>query len=119
MDRHSTKKTLKIIIIFVILLCLFVYTAFEIQKIIFGPKIEIFSPKNGALVATSPIEIIGLAKNIKDISLNDRKIFIDEAGNFKEKLLLSEGYNVFVLKASDKFERKTEKIIEIIYKLKK
>ena len=57
-----------------------------------------------------------IAKNIKDISLNDRKIFIDEQGNFKEQLLLSYGYNVFKIKANDKFGRSVEKIVEIIYK---
>ena len=115
-DRHSTKKILKVVFISIILLCLIIYTAYEIQRVAFGPKIEILSPKNGALATSSLTEIIGLAKNIKDISLNDRKIFIDEAGNFKEKLLLSPGYNSIIIKANDKFNRKTEKVIELIYK---
>lgn len=115
-DRHATRKLLKSIIISVVLLCLFGYTAYETQKIIFGPRIEVTSPKNGALISNSLTEISGIAQNIKDISLNDRKIFIDEQGNFREKILLSYGYNALVIKASDKFGRKTEKIIEVIYK---
>ena len=98
------------------MLCLFGYTGYEIQKIVFGPKIEVLFPKNGSLVSNSMTEVSGIAKNIKDISLNDRKIFIDEQGNFKENLLLSYGYNVITIKASDKFGKNTEKIIEVIYK---
>lgn len=115
-DRHATRKLLKVIIISIILLCLFGYTAYEIQKIVFGPRIEILSPKNGSVISNSLTEITGIAKNIKDISLNDRKIFIDEQGNFKEELLLSYGYNTITIKADDKFGRSVEKIIEVIYK---
>jgi len=86
------------------------------KKVVFGPQITISSPLNGSLASSSLIEIIGVAKNIKEISLNDRKIFIDEKGNFKEKVLLSYGYNVIVIKASDKFDSKTEKVLEVIYK---
>ena len=115
-DRHATRKFIKIIIVSIVLLFLFSYTAYEIQKLIFGPKIEVFSPQNGSLISNSLTEVSGVAKNIKDISLNDRKIFIDEQGNFKEQFLLSYGYNAIVIKASDKFGRNTEKIIEVIYK---
>ena len=115
-DRNATRKLLKITAIFIVLICLFGYTTYEIQKIVFGPKIEVLSPKNGSLISNPLTEISGVAKNIKNISLNDRKIFIDEQGNFNEKLLLSYGYNAFTIKASDKFGRNTEKIIELIYK---
>ncbi len=115
-DRHSARKLIKIIVISIILLFVLAYTAYEIQKVVFGPRIEILSPTNGSLISTSLTEISGIAKNINTISLNDRKIFIDEQGNFKEKILLSYGYNVIAIKASDKFGRNTEKIIELIYK---
>ncbi len=115
-DRHATKKIIEISIICIVLLCLFGYVAYEIQKLIFGPRITILSPKNGASVSDSLVEVSGIAKNINDIGLDDRKIFIDEQGNFKEQVLLSYGYNVIDIKAMDKFGRNTEKIIEVIYK---
>lgn len=115
-DRHATKRMLNIMIISIILILIFGYTAYEIQKVALGPKIEILSPTNGSLVSDSLTEIVGTAKNINNIILNDRKIFIDEKGNFKEKVLLSYGYNAIVMKATDKFGRTTEKLLEIIYK---
>ncbi len=115
-ERYKTRKNIRIAIISLLLLLLVGYTAYEIQRVAYGPRINITSPKNGALVSDSLVEVTGIAQNIKDISLNDRKIFIDEKGNFSESVLLSYGYNVLTMKASDKFGRETEKIIEVIYK---
>lgn len=115
-DRYKTKKYAKLAVIILLLLILLGYTAYEIQKIVFGPRISIDSPQNGAVVSDSLLEIKGVAQNINDISLDDNKIFIDEKGNFDEKILLSYGYNVIKIDASDKFGSKTEKILEITYK---
>jgi hypothetical protein len=115
-DRHKTRKYIKIFIIVILIIIFVGYTIYEIQKIILGPQIEVLYPKNGIMISNSFTEISGIAKNIKEISLNDRKIYIDEQGNFKEQLLLAYGYNVLVLKASDKFGRKIDKVIEVIYK---
>lgn len=115
-DRYRTRKNIKIASIVLLLTLLIGYTAYEIQRVALGPRINITSPQNGSLVSDPLAEITGVAQNIKEISLNDRKIFIDEKGNFKEEVLLSYGYNTFTLKATDKFGRETEKIIEVIYK---
>jgi len=115
-DRYKTRKWIKITIITVFFLFIVSYAFYEIQKILYGPKIEILNPKNGALVSESLVEISGKTENIKEISLNNRKIFINEQGDFSEKVLLSYGYNILTLKANDKFNRNTEKTLEIIYK---
>ena len=115
-DRHSTRKLIQIIIISFVLLCVFGYTGYEIQKVVFGPRITVTYPVNGSSVSNSLIEVTGVAKNINDISMDDRKIFIDEQGNFKEQILLSYGYNTISIKATDKFGRNSEKIIEVVYK---
>ncbi len=115
-DRYKTTKYVKLFAVLFVVFLLLGYTGYEIQKVIFGPRIHIDYPQNGALVSDSLLEVKGVAQNINDISLNDRKIFIDEKGNFDEEVLLQYGYNALVLKAVDKFGRQTEKILEIIYK---
>jgi hypothetical protein len=114
--RHKTRRYIKLLIAIILIVVFVGYTIYEIQKVFLGPRIEALSPQNGSLVSTSFTEVTGIAKNITEISLNDRKIYIDEQGNFKEGLLLSYGYNALTIKASDKFGRKTEKILEVIYK---
>jgi hypothetical protein len=115
-ERHKTKKHIKIITICLLVVFLFGYTFYEIHRIIFGPNIQINYPQSGASVSDSLLEITGVAKNIKDITLNGRSILMDENGNFKEKILLSYGYNALDLRASDKFGSNTEKVVEVVYK---
>ena len=115
-ERYFTKKYFKLIIISIILICLFGYTGYEVKKVLYGPKLNINKPLNGDEVSNSLMEISGVAKNIKSITLNDRKIFVDEEGGIKEKILLSYGYNTITFKADDKFGRNTNKTIEVIYK---
>jgi len=91
------------------------YSLFQARKIIEGPKISILSPTNGTIVRDSLVYIVGVAHNIKEISIDDRSIYVDEQGNFKEKLLLYPGYNIIKLKAKDKFGKEVEKYIQNVY----
>ncbi len=115
-ERHKTRRYIAIFVTIFVFLLVIGYTLYEFQRVANGPRITVTSPKNGALISTSGIAVVGTAQNISDISLNDRKIFIDEEGNFNEKVFLSYGYNTIVLKATDRFGQKTEKILELIYK---
>ncbi len=92
------------------------YTLFQAQKIIQGPVIEIYSPKDGTTFNQSLIQIEGRAKNIAYLNLNDKPIFTDKNGYFSEKLLLLPGYNIIKLDARDKFKKYTEKKLELILK---
>lgn len=116
MSRRQTKLYLKAIMIVLFLVCLFGYGSYEIWNYVTGPRIIISSPENGSAVSESLISIDGQGKNTKEITLNDRPIVVDEAGNFSEKILLSYGYNVLELKAQDKFGKKTEQELQIVYK---
>jgi hypothetical protein len=90
------------------------YSAFQAQKIIRGPVITVLSPLNGATYITPLIK--GTTKNVSSITLNDRILYIDRAGNFIDALLLIPGYNIIKIEAKDKFGAETKKTIEIIYK---
>ena len=92
------------------------YFIFNFRIFIAGPDVIITHPQNGAVLEKDLIEVLGKATNINYISINDRAIFIDENGNFKELLLLSSGYNIIVIKAKDKFEREISKKIEVTFK---
>lgn len=116
MSRRETKFYLKAIVIVLFLMALFGYGLFEIWDYATGPKIIVRSPVNGAAVSESLVTIEGQAKNTVQITLDDRPITVDEAGNFSEKMLLSYGYNVLELKAVDRFGKKTEQTLQLVYK---
>ncbi|MEK7607816.1 MAG: hypothetical protein AAB484_02775 [Patescibacteria group bacterium] len=115
-DRRKVKRLLKILIAFFIVALIGGYGVFRGQTLAEGPKINISEPVDGSLVSQSLVIVSGIAKNISFLNLNGAQIFTDEAGLFKEKILLSHGYNIITLEASDRFGRKTEKSLQIIYK---
>lgn len=110
--NFSIKVIIGSIFAFVVLL----YAYYQTRNLLSGPTIEIISPGNGKVFAEPLVEIVGVAKNSSRITLNDRPILIDETGNFKEKLLLSDGYNIIDFKAEDRFGEKINKTLEVILK---
>ena len=115
MNRNA-KSLLRIVSFSVVGAIIVGYSIFQAWKLISGPVIEVFVPQNGATYSQTLIEIEGRAKNISYLNLNDRPIFTDKEGYFKEKLLLLPGYNIIKLDAKDKFKNYTEKRLEIILK---
>ena len=92
------------------------YALYRSEALRQGPQLTLDSPTDGALFDTSEVIISGTAKNIAFISLNDRQIFTDEAGHFKEKLLLPYGYTILTVEAKDKFGKTVTKKVEVVYK---
>lgn len=115
----SVKNTIKISSIIAIVLFIGGYSLYEARNIIRGPIVEIFEPTDGSAIENPLIEVKGMAQNISSISINDRAITVDKEGVFSEKLLLSPGYNIIKLSASDKFGRHTEKMLELVLNLNK
>jgi hypothetical protein len=115
-DRLKVKRLLKIWVTLCIIVIILGYGIFQAKNIIAGPKIEVSSPVNGASLGEPLIEIHGTARHISFLTLNGDKIYTDEAGAFREKILLSYGYNIMTLEAKDRFGRKVTKTLELIYK---
>jgi len=106
---------LKLSLILIACFIIIGYSFYQFKKIRQGPVLEISSPSS-TIATTSLTEISGQTKNIQSIFLNGRPIFIDEVGNFSEKLLLSYGYNIIIVSAKDKFGKTVEKKLELVYK---
>jgi len=92
------------------------YTYLQSREFLRGPQITITSPQNGETFESALVVIEGTAHNATAISLNDGAIFADSKGNFKEKLLLLPGYNILTVKAEDRFGKRVEKTLELVYK---
>lgn len=112
----NLKPTLKIFLITTVIVIIASYAYYKTKDFLSGPIITVSSPENGATMYDSFVEIAGVAKNVSYLSIDDRQIFTNEEGDFMEKLLLFRGYNIISIKASDKFDRKIEETLEIIYK---
>lgn len=116
MTRRETTNIFKFVVLITAFVILFGYAGSKAKNLISGPTINISSPASGSVVEQPLVEIEGTAKNISFLTLNDGKIFTDESGIFKEKLLLSYGYNVITVAAKDRFGRINTKTIQLVYK---
>jgi len=113
--QRDGKTWLKIWTFSLLVLVIISYAGFQARKIVEGPDLKLNSPLSGVQSA-SVVDVAGIASNIKEITLNGTPIFIDEQGNFSEKVPLSAGYNVIRIEAKDKFNKETEKTLELVYK---
>ncbi|MCK5059975.1 MAG: hypothetical protein KAR00_02415 [Candidatus Pacebacteria bacterium] len=114
--KERNLLTIKIIFVVILSISIVVYAFYQARNLIQGPTITIGSPANGSLVASPIVVIQGIASNISSIQLNDSPIFVDEDGVFKEKLILSSGYNIIKLSASDRFGREKERLLQLMFK---
>ena len=99
---------LKIALGIVVLAAILSYVWVKSSDFIEGPVIIIHAPLSGE-TSESLILIEGEARHINNITLNDRKIFVDEEGLFSEQLLLSVGYNIINIEVGDRFKRTVRK----------
>ncbi|OHA25261.1 MAG: hypothetical protein A3D52_00365 [Candidatus Taylorbacteria bacterium RIFCSPHIGHO2_02_FULL_44_36] len=92
------------------------YGLYEAWGYFSGSTITVFLPNNGATLNEPLVEIRGVATNSAEVLLNGRRILTDDKGEFKERLLLAEGYNIINFGAEDKFKRTVNKQLELVYK---
>ena len=89
------------------------YAYFEARGVLYGPSIEVTSEVSE--VSDPFIAIQGRADRIADLSMNGRPISVTEDGAFNEPYLLSPGLNRIMLDATDRYGRKTQQIVQIVY----
>lgn len=90
------------------------YIIFQARYLIIGPQI-VLSDKHSLLSNERQIFLTGTAFNISRLWLNDRPIYTDVEGNFKEALVLENGYTVATLRAEDRYGRETRVSQPFVY----
>lgn len=89
------------------------YSYVALKDIVRGPKIVVVTPENGYATTTPLIVVTGQIQRAVILALNGATTTTDLAGNFKESLLLSPGYNIMTLEARDRYGRVVKEIIEM------
>lgn len=106
----------RIIVAVVILAGIGGYSFFEFRNLIRGPMVVIDEPNTHTVINDPVTNIRGHAKNISEITLNDRDITVDEKGEFNEKIVLANGLNTIKVMAKDKFGRQTFVFVEVMHR---
>ena len=107
---------IKIIGSAIVVLIILLYAYARIEPFARGPQIVITFPSNGLTVLEPLLVVEGIIAGASHITFNGRQIYTSETGELNERMLLSGGYNVIELNASDRFERTTKRFLEIMYK---
>ncbi|HEY4511145.1 MAG TPA: hypothetical protein VJG29_02115 [Candidatus Paceibacterota bacterium] len=110
---RSSQKTFAIAATLSLLVVALLYGLFEARRLIAGPVLTIESPAPGSRIVSTLI-LRGIAKNISYITLNDRKIFVDERGVFEETLTPAKGYTVVAVEVRDRFGRVNRKELPVV-----
>ena len=101
-------------VLFAAFLSIAAYAYFQSRDLARGPRLFVETPVNGEATTSPSIALSGWAENISEISVNNMPIFIDEEGNFSEKLLLLPGYNIITIEAKDRFGKVVKKTLELV-----
>lgn len=89
------------------------YAYFEARGFLYGPRIEV--PEEVTQVNEQFITLRGRADRIAILNMNGKPITVTEDGTFEEPYLLSPGLNRIVFDAEDKYGRKRQEVIQIVY----
>jgi hypothetical protein len=116
MEKILSKKIIKITGFSVFFILIIIYVIFGSKDLIFGVKIRNVNLVDGATVTENIIKISGNAKNAINLTLDGRKISVDEQGIFNETIALLSGYNIINIKAEDKFGYIDEKNYKLMYR---
>ena len=90
------------------------YVTFQARHVLIGPEISL-SEEPAVHTNDRQIYLNGSTNNISRLWLNDRPIYTDPQGNFKEALILETGYTVATLRAEDRYGRTTTLEREYVY----
>ncbi len=96
------------------LLLMALFVVFQARFLIIGPQIVLTELSDGPHNERQ-ITLTGTAHNISHLWLNDRPIFTDAKGNFKEAIVLENGYTVATLRAQDRYGRTTAIKKNLVY----
>src|SRR3989344_2906968 len=110
----NVKKITKITSLFLFFVFIVIFAVFGAHDLIFGVKIKNVNLVDGTTFTDSVLKVTGNAKNDIKLTLNDREISINQAGDFDETIVLLPGYNIINIRALDKFGYSDEKNYKLI-----
>lgn len=116
MDKETIpfRTVVKFSFVAIGLLFILIYVAFQARFMIIGPQI-ILTAEPASHQNERQVFLTGRTHNISHLWLNDRAIYTDATGNFKEALILENGYTIATLRAEDRYGRETIVTREFVY----
>ncbi|MBU0546414.1 helix-turn-helix domain-containing protein [Patescibacteria group bacterium] len=90
------------------------YLAWQIRGILTPPKLEVFSPLEGAVIKAQNVLVQGQTESETHLTINDQAVRPNDRGGFESPVDLSNGINVITISATKKHGKSTTVIRHII-----
>lgn len=100
----------------VLLFSFFGYLFYSYKTYSGPPELEIHSPQNNEIVHDSLVDITGNTDIDSVLFVNGERILLKPDGSFATSLTLKEGVNTLNITSISKLDKKTEKVLTVIYR---
>lgn len=92
----------------------FVYFYLEVDSFSKEPNLSIENSNFNSVIRDSSLEIKGKTDFENKITINNQPVYVDENGNFQERIGLQNGLNEIIIEAFNKFDNTSEKVINVV-----
>ncbi len=114
LELYDLRKKLERYSLIGLVLVAVMYGIYRAYPLMAGPSLEVISPVDGEIVASSTFQVLGRVKRAKVITLQGRPITIDTDGGFMETLVASPPYTILVFTATDTYGKTVTKVIRVV-----
>lgn len=109
-----TPRILSFLIGLLALCSIICYLIFQLSFIFKGPSFEIYSPAQESFTTDEDIIIVKGKSSSSDLTINEKKIYVDKNGGFQEEVTLNEGLNSISIESKSSFGKSSKKVLEIV-----
>lgn len=106
--------TPKFLVVFLVIFFIglgFFYLYRELSIFISNPRLALISPLNNFSTEEKAVKVEGVTERDAKLYINDQSTIVDENGKFSEILVLQPGLNTITIKAINRFEKESKKVI--------
>ncbi|MFA6492851.1 MAG: helix-turn-helix domain-containing protein [Patescibacteria group bacterium] len=111
---YLTPRIIVLILVFLGIVGFLGYIFYAIKNFTAPPNLEIRSPSAETVIHQDRVEVIGKTDEGSSLKINDQVVFLDDKGNFKETVKLQTGLNNIEIRATNRVQKETVKVIKIL-----
>jgi len=108
-----TPQKLAFFLIVILIISGLIYLYQEIGSFSDVPRLIVLNPEGDINIEGNSLSIEGITEKDARLFINDQPILVNDDGKFKENITLQKGINTVSLRAVNKFDKETQKIITI------
>jgi len=100
----------------IVVMMLAIFLGLKVNAIFMPPELRIVSPEDGLITVSRQLEVKGVSTPEAEIIINNKAVFVDQAGNFSTFVDLQKGLNLIKITAKKRYSRTSEAEIRVLFK---